>query len=88
MSDLSCLSDSQQMEGERERREGGRETGEERRGLPLMCVCKWERDRGREIWGGGDTMRQTARPWAKMDIAVAKVTGTGTGEMRWQWHIK
>lgn len=30
--------------------------------------------------------RQTARGWAKkkMDIAVAKVTGSGVGEMRWK----
>lgn len=92
VSDLSCLSDSQQMEGERERVERGRERGEERRGPPLMCVCasgrERERERDRRRIEGGGTTRQTARPWAKMDIAVAKVTGTGTGEMRWQRHIK
>lgn len=69
VSDLSCLSDSQQMEGEREREEG--ERGEERRGLPLLCVCMCARARVcvsvSENRSEGDTMRQrqTARRLGK-----------------------
>lgn len=79
MSDLSCLSDSQQM-GERKREREG-ERGEERRGLPSLHLCE---NRNEE-----DTMRQrqTARA-QKLDIAVVKVTGSGEGEMRWKQHIK
>lgn len=38
----------------------------------------------------GDTkkQRQTAGAWAKMDIAITKVTGSTAGEMRWEQHIK